>query len=269
MRIAVEPDVELEASVIGDGPDLVFLHGLSGSLADARPLAERLAQRFRVLTYSTRGHGGSSPLLDRDRYGYGRIAEDLSAVLDAVGFTRPLVVGGSHGANTALRHEAEHPGRARGLLLIAPGGNALRRPPPHHFALLRYQLWRATRRGMDGLVELCTGAPVGSPASDPHLVAAMRTHDFASICTAMRRIPDQRAVDPAALPAFRVPTHVVAWDGDPVIHPIATARRIAALVPGATFAEIARAPGMSAAHVEELAYDVISRWADDVLAHTP
>lgn len=270
MRVTVEPDVELEAEVLGpeNGPQLAWLHGLSGSLEDGRPVVERLAERFRVLHYSTRGHGRSSGPRDRHRYGYDRIAADLSAVLDAVGFDRPLLVGGSHGANTILRHEAEHPGRARGLLLIAPGGNALRRPPAHHFALLRLSVWRGARKGMDGLIEVCTGFHPDDPRADPHLVAAMRSHDFAAIRFAMRHIPDQRAVDPAALSGFRVPTHVLAWDGDPVIHPIAVARRIAGLVPGATFQEIQRVAGLSAAQVADVAAGEIHRWADDVLARS-
>jgi pimeloyl-ACP methyl ester carboxylesterase len=268
VRITVEPDVELEAEVVGEGPELVWLHGLSGSLHDGRPVVERLATRFRVLHYSTRGHGRSTPLLDRRRYGYGRIADDLSVVLDAVGFSRPLLVGGSHGANTLLRHEADHPGRARGMLLIAPGGNALAAPRRLQFALLRLAMWRGSRKGLDGLIELCTGFAPDDPRADPHLVEAMRTHDLSSLKVAMRHIADQRAVDPAALPGFDLPTHVIAWDGDPVIHPIATARRVVSLIPGATFAEIAQVAGLSAAQVADLATASIEAWADDVLART-
>jgi pimeloyl-ACP methyl ester carboxylesterase len=268
VRVAVEPDVELEVEVAGSGPELVWLHGLSGSLEDGRPVVERLSDRFRVLHYSTRGHGRSTPLLDRGRYGYARIARDLSCVLDAVGFQRPLLVGGSHGANTILRHEADFPGRARGLLLIAPGGNALRRPKRLQFGLLRLAMWRGSRRGMDGLIEVCTGFHPDDPRADPHLVNAMRTHDLASLKTAMRHIADQRVVDPAALASFDVPTHVLAWDGDPVIHPIATARRIAELIPGATFEEIERVAGLSAAQVADIAASSIHRWADAVVART-
>jgi pimeloyl-ACP methyl ester carboxylesterase len=268
MRVPVESDVELEVEVVGDGPELVWLHGLSGSLEDGRPVVDRLADRFRVLHYSTRGHGRSTPLLDRTRYGYGRIATDLSTVLDTVGFERPLLVGGSHGANTILRHEADYPGRARGLLLIAPGGNALRPPHRLRFMALRLAMWRGSRRGLDGLIELCTGFAPDDPRADPHLVAAMRTHDIGSLKVAMRRIADQRAVDPAALPTFDVPTHVLAWDGDPVIHPIAMARQVAALIPGATFHEIERVAGLSAQQVADVAAAEIHRWADDVLART-
>jgi pimeloyl-ACP methyl ester carboxylesterase len=268
VRIEVEPDVELEAEVVGDGPELVWLHGLSGSLEDGRPVVERLSGRFRVLHYSTRGHGRSTPLLDRGRYGYARIAHDLSTVLDAVGFQRPLLVGGSHGANTILRHEADFPGRARGLLLIAPGGNALRRPKRVQFGLLRLAMWRGARRGLDGLIEVCTGFAPDDPRADPHLVNAMRTHDLASLKVAMRHIADQRVVEPALLPGFAVPTHVLGWDGDPIIHPIATARRIAELIPGATFEEIDRVAGLSAAQVADIAASKIHHWADAVLARS-
>lgn len=85
LRVTVETDVALEAEVVGTGPELVWLHGLSGSLADDRPVVDRLQERFRVLHYSTRGHGHSTPLPDRRRYGYDRIAADLSAVLDEIG----------------------------------------------------------------------------------------------------------------------------------------------------------------------------------------
>lgn len=268
-RVAVEPDVELECSVVGDGPPLVWLHGLSGSLTDGLPVVERLAERFRVLHYSTRGHGRSTGPTDPRRYSYARIADDLAAVLDHVGFTpdhlgAPLMVGGSHGANTLLRHEQRHPGRARGLLLIAPGGNALRRPPRLQFALLRLTVWRASRRGMDGLIEVCTGYPPGDPRADEHLVAAMRTHDLDALRRAMRHIPDQAAVDPAALPSFRVPTRVLGWDHDPVIHPLAVARAVAAAIPGATFGEIDRVEGLSSAQVAEVAAAEVFAWADEL-----
>jgi pimeloyl-ACP methyl ester carboxylesterase len=84
----------------------------------------------------------------------------------------------------------------------------------------------------------------------------------------MRHIADQQVVDPAALPRFDVPTHVIGWDGDPVIHPIATARRIAELIPDATFAEIERVEGLSAAQVADVAASNIHTWADSVVART-
>lgn len=238
-------DVELDVEVLGDGPELVWLHGLSGSLDESRPLVEALARDFRVLSYSTRGHGRSTPVHDRRRYTYDVIAADLERVLDHVGFDHPVVAGGSHGANTALRHAAEFPGRARGLLLIAPGANALRRPKRPQWWLVRGHMQLAAWRGEPHVVKAITGVDPRLPDLDAvaqQKVDAARTHDLASLLSAMRLIPDQRAVDPALLPAMALPTTVAAWDHDPLIHPIAVAREIADRMPRSQFVEIGK-PG--------------------------
>jgi pimeloyl-ACP methyl ester carboxylesterase len=252
--------LELEYDVIGDGPELVWLHGLGGNLDDGRLLAERLASDHRVLWYSTRGHGGSTPVLDRSAYRYDRIATDLEAMLDVAGFSSPLLVGGSHGANTILRHEAMFPGRARALMLIAPGGNALQRVSQRYFLPMRVALWRAARGGDDRVLAFALGADPSSPDIDPDLLRAARAHDPRSLVAALRHIPDQRAVDPEALRAFDVPTHVVAWDHDPIIHPLAVAKRIVDLIPGATFELIERDAQMRQAAVADYAATVIRRW---------
>ncbi|MFA5786837.1 MAG: alpha/beta fold hydrolase [Actinomycetota bacterium] len=265
MRAKID-GLELEYDVRGSGPDLVWLHGLGGNLEDSRPVAESLAKHFRVLSYSTRGCGHSTPLLDPTRYGYDRIAADLDEMIDVAGFTSPLLVGGSHGANTILRHTAEFPGRSRAIMLIAPGANALEKPGAIKFFLaIRTPLWLARRKGPDGIVRLFAGADPKSPKADPHMVASARTHDPASIMVAVRNIPNQRAVDPVALPKFDLPTHVVAWDKDPLIHPIAVARRIAAEIPGATFQEIQKMPDMPPTQVAGIATEVVCEWADGVL----
>jgi 3-oxoadipate enol-lactonase len=265
---AVSGDVELDYEVRGTGPELVWLHGLSGSLEESRPLCEHLSTRFRVLWYSTRGHGRSSPVHDRHRYSYDVIAADLERMLDHVGFAHPVVAGGSHGANTALRHALRYPGRARALLLVAPGANAVRRPDRLRWALVRGQMGLAARRGEPAVVKAITGHDPRDPTLDAAgraAVAAARTHDLASLLSAMRLIPDQQVVPPRALAGLRVPTTVAAWAKDPVLHPIAVARRIAALVPEAQFVEMPRPATLSPAEAGAL----MAGWVDDLLGRSP
>ena len=245
-------DVRLEAEVLGSGPEVVWLHGLTGSLAEAHPLVERLAESFTVLSYSTRGHGASTPLLRREDYGYGLIARDLQRMIAAAGFTHPVVAGGSHGAGTALRHEAMYPGTARALLLAAPGGNLLSRPAGPTWWLLRAATVLAERRGPDALVRLVTG-----PAADDLALQAARTHDLASLAAAMRHIAGQRVVDPARLADIRVPTVVAAWKGDPVLHPWAVACRLADLLPDATLQLVDRHPGLGTLEAADAAAAVM------------
>lgn len=263
---AVSDDVELEYEVLGDGPHLVWLHGLSGSLDESRPLVQELATRFTVLSYSTRGHGRSSAVHERRRYTYDVIADDLQRMLDHVGFENPIVAGGSHGANTALRHAVRHPGGSRALLLVAPGANALNRPRRPQWWLIRGHLQLAAWRGEPHVVKAITGVDPRDPSLDGAArlkVAAARTHDLPSLLSAMRLIPDQQVVDPALLPSLALPATVAAWDNDPLIHPIAVARRIAALLPRAEFVEIAK-PGETGdqaafAHLTSLAVELAAR----------
>lgn len=249
----------------GDGPDLVWLHGLTENLESQRRLCERLGRCYRVLCYSSRGHGRSSALLDRDRYGYDLIAADLAAMCDHLEFDRPLLAGGSHGANTILRHELRHPGQARALLLVAPGANALRRPRRRHWALIRAHTILAARRGEPAVIKAITGQDPRDPAHDALRVAAARTHDLASLLAAMRFVPDQQVVAPDALRRYTVPTVVAAWPGDPLIHPIGVARQLAELIPGAMFREIDRAvvdrPDLAAAVMLGLLEELTARRA--------
>ncbi|MDQ1688057.1 MAG: 3-oxoadipate enol-lactonase [Frankiaceae bacterium] len=252
-------DVELDYELSGSGPELVWLHGLSGSVDESRWLTDHLATRFRVLTYSTRGHGRSSPVLERHRYRYDVIADDLDAMLDHVGFSKPIVAGGSHGANTALRHAVRHPGRVSGLVLVAPGSNALRRPDRLRWGLVRGQLALARRHGADGIVRAITGQDPGDPAADQAAIAAARSHDLASLEAAMRHIADQRVVPPEALRGVQVPTVVAAWRKDPVLHPFGVAQRIAQLIPDAELHELPRPGQVPQAEAAELVAVLVDR----------
>lgn len=269
---AVSGDVELDYEIKGEGPALVWLHGLSGSLDESRPLCELLAQHFTVLWYSSRGHGRSSPVHEKDRYRYDLIADDLERMLDHAcsshdGFEHPVVAGGSHGANTALRHALRYPGRSRALLLVAPGCNALRRPDRLRWGLVRGQMRLAARRGEPAVVKAITGHNPLDPSLDEAAlaaVAAARTHDLASLLSAMRLIPDQRVANPADLPGLEVPALVAAWPKDPILHPIAVARRIAALMPRGEFVEMQRPDAMTPASAARL----MQEWAQGLMARS-
>ena len=252
-------DVELDYDVIGDGPELVWAHGLTETLASSLPLCRDLSRDHRVLVFSSRGHGRSSPVLQRARYSYDLMADDLAALCDHVGFDRPLLAGGSHGANTILRHELRHPGRARGVVLVAPGANALRKPKRWAWTLIRAHTLHAAWRGEHAVIKAITGHDPRDPAHDADIVAAARTHDMASLLAAMRWGPDQQVVPPAELRRFDVPMVVAAWPGDPLIHPIAVARRIAELVPHAEFVEISREVATSAEHGAEMLRSLLHR----------
>ena len=102
---------------VGEGPDLVLIHGLTGNLAIWHlRIVPELAEHFRVLTYDLRGHGHS----DTPNCGYtlDAMAEDLLELLDELEIERPLVAGHSYGADIALYHALRQPDRLREAIAI-------------------------------------------------------------------------------------------------------------------------------------------------------
>ena len=82
------------------GPPIVFIHGWSQNhLCWAKQYESALADEFRLVAYDLRGHGMSDAPLEPAHYTDATLwADDLAAILDALGLERPLLVGWSYGA---------------------------------------------------------------------------------------------------------------------------------------------------------------------------
>ena len=52
--------VSLAATEYGDGPPVAILHGLFGAGRSWAGIARRLADRYRVIAFDLRNHGGSA-----------------------------------------------------------------------------------------------------------------------------------------------------------------------------------------------------------------
>ena len=102
---------------VGDGPDLVLVHGLTGNLAVWHlKIVPILWDRFRVLTYDLRGHGHSD--IPPTGYSADDMAGDLLGLLDRLEIARPSIVGHSYGADIALYFAALHPDRVEEVIAI-------------------------------------------------------------------------------------------------------------------------------------------------------
>jgi pimeloyl-ACP methyl ester carboxylesterase len=101
----------------GEGTLLVLLHGFPFAADSWSDDVEVLASRMRVITPSMRGFGGT-PAVDMDALSMDAMADDVAAVLDALGVTSPAVFGGlSMGGYVALAFARRHPQRLRALVL--------------------------------------------------------------------------------------------------------------------------------------------------------
>jgi pimeloyl-ACP methyl ester carboxylesterase len=101
----------------GSGDPLVLIHGGPASSAMWEPLLPELVDRFRVITPDSRGHGRST---NPSRWlSYAQLADDVAALIAALGVQEPVVGGYSDGGQVALELGARHPDVASALIVGA------------------------------------------------------------------------------------------------------------------------------------------------------
>ena len=105
----------LQYEAFGDGPEtIVFVHGAGGNHLSWWNQIPAFSERYRCVTYSTRGWGGSV-----DRSGEGRRAfrRDLAELMDQLDIPRAALVGQSMGGFSVLPYAVRHPDRVTALLM--------------------------------------------------------------------------------------------------------------------------------------------------------
>jgi pimeloyl-ACP methyl ester carboxylesterase len=104
----------------GAGPPLVLIHATGFLAALWRPIAERLAGRFRVVAMDQRGHGDSPPAAGPEGYRFEAFADDLQRLINTLELERPIAAGHSSGGTTIVVHAQRHPGVLQRAVLIEP-----------------------------------------------------------------------------------------------------------------------------------------------------
>ncbi|GHF46519.1 hydrolase or acyltransferase (alpha/beta hydrolase) [Seohaeicola zhoushanensis] len=111
--------VQVHAVVAGQGPDLVLIHGASGSTRDMTfGLAPALADRYRVIAIDRPGLGYTERLNESGA----TITQQAALLAEAarrLGAERPLVLGHSYGGAVALAWAVNHPDRLAGLVALS------------------------------------------------------------------------------------------------------------------------------------------------------
>ena len=121
----IETSVDIGAGEIhyrdwgGSGQAVVLVHGLASNCRIWDFVAPILSRRFRVVALDQRGHGRS--FKPDDGYDFASVASDLDAFIDAVGLSRPVIVGHSWGGDVALEYAVAHPRKTGGLVFVDGG----------------------------------------------------------------------------------------------------------------------------------------------------
>ena len=102
----------------GDRPPLVLAHGFSDDGLCWTPVARALEADYDVIMVDARGHGRSQA--PEQGYGHDDQAADLAGAIAALGLRRPVVLGHSMGAATALALAGAYPDVPGAILLEDP-----------------------------------------------------------------------------------------------------------------------------------------------------
>lgn len=115
------PDCRIAYEVAGEGPPLVFAHGLGGCLMSWWQQVGHFARRFTCVTFSHRGFWPSTaPAGGPDPTAY---AEDLAALVDQLDLGEIRLVCQSMGGWTGVEYALLRPGRVTALVLAATTGS--------------------------------------------------------------------------------------------------------------------------------------------------
>lgn len=109
--------IAFQAVEWGRGPLILMFHGITanGRMFDA--VAEQLADRFHVVSVDERGHGRSDKPAG-DSYTARHYADDVAALVDAIGEGLAIVVGHSLGARNGIVAGVTHPDAVAGVVAI-------------------------------------------------------------------------------------------------------------------------------------------------------
>ncbi|HWF54292.1 MAG TPA: alpha/beta fold hydrolase [Solirubrobacteraceae bacterium] len=111
---------------MGQGDDVLLIHGLGGTRASMFDTAAALSRRYRVHAVDLPGFGSSSkPAMGR--YNAGWFSDIMLALMDELGIGRAHLVGNSMGGRIAIEMGLRAPERVRSLGLLCPAVAWVRR----------------------------------------------------------------------------------------------------------------------------------------------
>jgi 3-oxoadipate enol-lactonase/4-carboxymuconolactone decarboxylase len=196
-------------------PALLLANSLGTTTAVWDDQVDALSQRFRVVRYDHRGHGGSTAT--PGPYTIELLGQDALAVLNDAGVETASICGLSLGGAVAMWVAAHQPGRVERLVVCA---SAPRFDPPEQWAK-RAALVRA--EGVVALLDALMGRWFTPGLDDPSglvrsrvraMVETIDAEGYAGCCEALGALDLTEA-----LGIIEAPTLVLAGAQDPVVPP--------------------------------------------------
>jgi 3-oxoadipate enol-lactonase len=261
MPSLARPGCDLYYETHGQGPAVVFAHGLGGSHLSWWQQVPYFQDRFTCVTFDHRGFG-----LSREAPGGpgpDGFVDDLEALVDQLGLPDVRLVAQSMGGWTCLEYALRAPARVRALVLASTTGSLADPETERIFAAWRGAAPEAALAAR-GIHPAC-GERMAR--EQPALHFLYRGLDAQSVgldkVAVRRRLVAMRATPRARVAALPMPVLCVTGEEDAVIPPAAVAV-LASIVPGA---RLVRVPAAGHSVYWERA-EVFNRLLDDFLVET-
>jgi pimeloyl-ACP methyl ester carboxylesterase len=128
LRVHKVPVGRLKISTLtmGEGPDMLLLHGLGATKSSFFDTAAALSRRYTIHAIDLPGFGGSSKPATAP-YGAPYAARAVIGTMDALGIERAHLVGNSMGGRVAIEVGLKRPDRVGGIALLSPAVAFVRR----------------------------------------------------------------------------------------------------------------------------------------------
>jgi len=215
----------------GNGPSIIFLHEIGGSLDSWDGVVPELTQRFRVFRYDQRGFGLSEKV--RQPCSIGALVGDLENLTKAVALAPPYhIVSLAASSMQALTFYEHNPGNVASLVFCnpAPGVDPSRADALNNVAAM------AENEGIRGILPGMLDKSYPPALSDRETYENYRgrylANDPVGFGHAFRMMARTNLVD--LLPTIRCPSLVIAGRQD-YIRAVAVTEGIAKKIPGARF----------------------------------
>lgn len=256
MSVATVRGAALSHETSGDGPNLIWGHGLTSSRAneDEAPLVDWARVPVRVTRYDARGHGESTSTPDLDEYSWAELALDQLELATMLGIEQYLAGGASMGCGTALHAAVQAPERIERLVLMIP-------PTAWETRAGQTNQWEASAhvvstRGVEPMITASADLPPPDPFIDDaerfeRRATWLRSWDTDRLAQVFRGATKADLPSRETIAGITKPTLILAWSGDPT-HPVSTAEELDQLLPDSTM------------HIASTAAD-LATWTDRMI----
>jgi pimeloyl-ACP methyl ester carboxylesterase len=225
--------IEIDYEVTGTGPAVLLSHGYSATRRMWDDQHRALADRYRVISWSMRGHGATESPADPARYSAALTIADMHALLTHLGVERAVIGGLSLGGYVSLGFALEHPAMTRALVICDSG-------PGYRNAEAR-EAWNARARERAAALEARGLEALGRSREVAESARLHRSaQGLAHAARGMLAQEGSRVID--GLAGIAVPTLVIVGDQDQPF--LAPCEYMAKKIPGARL-EVIRGAGHS------------------------